>query len=74
VWKRQLAGVPATAPLGTISRSVPDAPKSTGAPLGIELGTGNNYECIEHFPANGLVRRSIKIEIVNRSSDDIADL
>jgi hypothetical protein len=73
VWKRQLAGVPVTDPLGSISRSVPDAPKSTAAPLSIELGTGNNYECIEHFPADGMVKRSIKIEIVNRSSNDIAD-
>jgi hypothetical protein len=63
-------------PIGTaVAPAHPDIARSSTAPppLSIELGTGSNYECVEHFPANGLVRRSIKIAIVNRSADDVAD-
>jgi hypothetical protein len=70
VWRRQFAAIPTTSFHAIRS----DPPRSTpSAPLTIELGTTANYECVEHFPANGLVRRSIKIAIVNRSADDVAD-
>jgi hypothetical protein len=71
---RLLGGRKNTTDQAVASDTALDAPKSAvSAPLGIELGTGANYECLEHFPENGLVRRSIKIAIVNRSADDVAD-
>jgi len=72
VWKRQLAGVPATDHLVAISRSGHDAPKSTANPLSIELGTDQNHERIEHFD-NGLLRRSIYVAVCNNSDADIHD-
>jgi hypothetical protein len=57
-----------------VKGTVPRAPKSV-APvrLSIEMGTGDNYQCVEHFAENGLVRRSIKISIANLSPDDISN-
>ncbi len=57
-----------------VSGTVPDtAALAASAPLSIELGLAKDYERIEHFAINGLLRRTIAITITNRSADDISD-
>jgi hypothetical protein len=63
----------ADAPAVVTAGVAPDAPKSAAsASLSIELGGHEDYERVEHFAINGLLRRTIKSTIVNLSADDIA--
>jgi hypothetical protein len=53
-----------------VNGTVPGTPKSVAAvPLGIEMGTGDNYERIEHLD-NGLFRRAIYVAVQNNCDID----